>query len=855
MLRYVTRYQAADRSGLSVNLETLIANLLEKRNADLLTRWFDHPAAREKSAQIEGDLERWFPESCKHKVWTDSALFHKIIRKGCWPLSPYATWLLVHLTAIGKHLQERSALALLDETWKRFNESSVPEDGGWFLSPVDFWCDDLQRDLITSEETQQQGSIALAYASVMAKHGGAISPELKQLLRAVVLASKMGMQAADQADAIEALSHLAGLDISVADNGVRLLKDEYNVIEWDEAFKAFDILGDAVPRTQFLSFIRQCVASTYDEQGKAALFASKATAWCDLLGDMECDFAEENKITTREWRYQAAATNLDLLPMQMKLACDRWKNALAVDEPRGTLIYCYVEPSRDHAEIDVNVKRLLRHNAEKAGATAVPILIVLIGDPGGNLAQTLAEIAVLEEAVSEQDRARFGNLIPAHKEKMQQLLRSHIEAGIKQRRYVTCLSDLEVQKRERAGAELFSRIYSRPLTFPFDGFSTSRGNAADSCRELTGDLLLGKLDFDSIIGKPAKVKNRAVTVLKEGWGIFAQNGGVRTRPTHPLVRSLTEKWDDRLATDAHRLPVEEALRQLCMPPFGANIASAGLLLGVFVGPRHERLTVVRDGQSYPVSQWVQEGLFRGNFIDINALHGVDLVLVGENLEWEGLLDEWEQAESYAARVACLDRSVELKVRVPVPPAQAFREVHLRGQSEMARVQLEDMEQKQNDAFRRIESSYPRRDVNQLTWGAATLHDLCQRMATEMPLWDEHQIAEIRPRVDEYRQTAIQWFPDWLAHLMPKDETPAVIGDFKHRMLHQVGGNLKKLTLDTLYTELEKRVNYLVRNAETATDARQLTRDVRLWLTAHANAHHVARVHDSRDLLDVARVRH
>ena len=33
--------------------------------------------------------------------------------------------------------------------------------------------------------------------------------------------------------------------------------------------------------------------------------------------------------------------------MQVKLAADRWANALAVDEPRGTVIYCYVEPSRD----------------------------------------------------------------------------------------------------------------------------------------------------------------------------------------------------------------------------------------------------------------------------------------------------------------------------------------------------------------------------------------------------------------------------------------------------------------------------------------------------------------------------
>ena len=853
MLRYVTRYQAADRTGLSINLETLIANLLEKRTPEDLGRWFDNSAAAGRSGEIGDRLGRWFPASRNRRIWTDADLFHKVVRKGCWPLSPYSTWFLVHLTATGKHLQERSALALLDETWKRFGESSVPEDGDWSLSPVDFWCDDLQHDLITSEETGQQGSITLAYASVTARHEAQLSMELKQLLRAVVLASKMGLHASDQADAIEALSKLTGLDFSTADSGVRLLKDEYNVIEWDEAFKAFDILGDAVPRTQFLSFIRQRVASTYDEHGKAGLFASKASTWCDLLGDLECDFAEENKITTREWRFQGATTTLDLLPMQMKLASDRWKNAIGVDEPRGTIIYCCVEPSRDSPTIDVDVKRLLRHAAREADVAAFPILVVLVGDPGGNLGQALAEVAVLEQSINEQDRARFGNLISAHKEKMLQTVRSLIEASIKQRRYVTCFNDLEAQRLARAGAELFSRLYTRPLAFPFDGFSTARGNAADSCRELTGDLLLGKLDYDTVMGKPVKVKNRAVTVLKDGWGIFAQNGSVLRRPTHPLVKSLTVKWDDSLASESCRLPVEEALRQLCMPPYGANLASAGLLLGVFVAPRHERLTVVRNGQSCTVPQWVQDSLFRGNFVDLSALHDVELVLIGdESSEWESLLDEWEQAESYFAQVGCLNRSEELKARVPVPPALAFREVHLRERSETAQAQIDAMDQEQNDAFAKIESGLQRHDLSTLTWGAAKLSELCQRMKTEMPLWDEHQITDLQPHVERIRQEVIQRFPEWLARQAPKSDAPNVIGEFKHWMLHQVGGNLKTLRLDSQQEDLQKRVGHLIRNAETAAEARQLTRDVRSWITAHGNAHRAVRVADSRALLEVGK---
>jgi len=135
------------------------------------------------------------------------------------------------------------------------------------------------------------------------------------------------------------------------------LQEEYNVIEWDEAFKQFDILGDAVPRTQFLSFLRQRAASSYDDRGKAALFAAKAATFCELLSDLECDFAEENKITTREWRYQAVTSSLETLPMYVKLASTNWEHAVGVDEPRGTVVYCYVAVSYTHLADDWHVRR------------------------------------------------------------------------------------------------------------------------------------------------------------------------------------------------------------------------------------------------------------------------------------------------------------------------------------------------------------------------------------------------------------------------------------------------------------------------------------------------------------------
>ena len=854
MLRYISRYQTANRAYLSINMETLIAHLIEKKNPQDLAQRFDSEAAIAKSKQIMGNVAHWFPQSANHRLWRDTDRFHSVVRKGCWPLSPYATWFLFHLAAAGKHLQERSALALLGHLFERCRDLPVTDEDTWSLSPVDLWSEELQHELNRSEEGGDQGSITHAYASVEAKHGASLPEHLKRLLRAVVLGSKMWIRASHRADAVAGLANLAGIEPVAAERGLTLLQDEYNVVEWDDAFKQFDILGDAVPRTQFLAWLRQRVASTYDAAAKAKLFASKARECCDYLDDLDCDFAEDNNITTREWRYQAETSTLDNLPMHVKLAADRWKNATRVDEPRGKVIYCYVQPDRDSADLEQEIGRVLRNAAKEATASALPILVVLLADDDGRLSNAFAEITVLKESVSERDRLLYGNLIPAHVEKQQELVRSRVEALIKQRRYVTCFKEpLEETRLQRAGSELFARIYRSPLPFPFDGFAVASGNAADCCQELTRDLLLGKLDYDTVLSKPVKTRNRAVTVLSNEWGVFGSNGRVLTRPRFSLLRNLTIKWDDRLSSGERRLSLAELFSQLCQPPHGANVASAALALGVFVAARVDKLMVVSDGTPYAVSQWLQDRVFRGKFIDVNALRDVDLVSTGDEAsEWDVLLDEWEQAESYSARIACFERAQELKGRLPIPPILHYRVVFLEDLAGQAKEALHEMDNLQNEALKRMENGYQRGDFGRVSWGAAKLHDCCERMRSEASLWGKEDLERIQPHVEEARLRISQGFDSWLSHQLPRSDQPDAVGEFRHHMLHRVASNLRKLGLDGEITALKAHVAHIVQNADTAAEARQLIRDVRSWLTAHGDAHRMVRVAQSRDLMDVGK---
>jgi hypothetical protein len=159
ILRVSTRYQAAEKAYLSINLETLIANLLEKKDLAGLDAHFDTDSERANSATRMQQLNSWFPQARNHRLWVDASEFHRVVRKGCWPLSPYAAWLMFHLAAAGQHLQQRSALALLNETFARHaGDTFTGFDGE--LSAADIWTDSLEKELLGTEE---QGNLCAEF--------------------------------------------------------------------------------------------------------------------------------------------------------------------------------------------------------------------------------------------------------------------------------------------------------------------------------------------------------------------------------------------------------------------------------------------------------------------------------------------------------------------------------------------------------------------------------------------------------------------------------------------------------------------------------------------------------------------
>ncbi|OQY37764.1 MAG: hypothetical protein B6229_07695, partial [Spirochaetaceae bacterium 4572_7] len=61
--------------------------------------------------------------------------------------------------------------------------------------------------------------------------------------------------------------------------------------------------------------------------------------------------------------------------------------------------------------------------------------------------------------------------------------------------------------------QLFKNIYNATLSFNFDGFSTTRGNAAKDCREIAVSLISGQVNSAWLNTSKTQLKNRFSTLL------------------------------------------------------------------------------------------------------------------------------------------------------------------------------------------------------------------------------------------------------------------------------------------------------------------------------------------------------
>ncbi len=828
--RYIGRFDTARKVYLSTNLETIFASLIEKRNPPAIQTAADATKTDDPHFAL---MRKWLPGWEDHALWCDPARFAKIVKEGCWPLHPAATWFLYRLASVGKSLQQRSAVSLLEDAISLHRTAAVPDGQPWSLSAATVCTDAVVKELIGAESYGQQAAIAHAFMAVRDRYEHNLTPQEDHLLRAILISSKIGLRVGAQSEANQALTMLAGTSSHDTNRALQKLTADYGVIGWNARANRYEIIGDAVPRAAFDKWLREKIGSITPEQ-LGELFASYGQSWSSHLGEIKPAFAEELRIQTKEWRFEAACSCPQLLPQHLREAYTDWSQAFDVETARGRVIFCYVGPDDDIQDTQVTVRTTLAELAADKGRNwkTLPIFAVLLHDKSGDLASAIAEWVVLKNTAGTPEVAQFTNFIAERESQLLDELTNEIADRIKERSYV-CHSNVAIQpaRLDAFGASLFQALYPHALCFPFDGYQTTQGNAARDCRELTIALFQGDLTHDWIQARPAQMQNRArALLLASGWDVIGPDGHVQLLPKHREAASIFRALQESLDKN-HGLALGQEIRNLCLPPFGCNLASAGLLLGLFISARRDKLAFTLSGKATNPSAWISQAFGNRSLLQLDVLDETHLRLVKkiESDAWERLLAEWEAAQTHVDKVDWGKKAATLRNSVQIPGFLFDRHQLLELQTSQAKASLERWEQKCSKLHSDYDDAYEHKNAGNLSrWGEA-FHKLHSEMLQSPKAWTPEQFKLVEPMIEQCRQAVIQFFPRWLEK---QDEIDfAKIGDSRHRM-GLVKGNLATLNLPQQGLALEQRVDVVVKGVETRIKWGNCANEARTFLNAN-----------------------
>ena len=824
--RYVTRYESAEKYYLSSNLETLVASLLAKPHA---------PKPDSKvTAASQARLLEWYESAKNASSWTDAVSFSKIT-SGCWPLSPEAMWVLYYLSSSGRFLQQRSALSLLKAALAAHADDILDDDCP-VLPPVALWTTELHDEFVEMENTGATSNIVQAFDTVFDRNAQYLSAKEVSILRALVLIEQTKLRAASRNDMVSAVAVFTGLDTDVAAACLDGLETERNVIAWEETFRRFEILSDTASKAQFRLFLRR-KTEEYDEDRRGSLFLGKAPQLQLINESLSCGFGEERKIQTREWDFEPRFTTWGLFRHSVgNLAAELRERSRyqAVSDKRGFIVYCFVPENEEESGVRDEAQRMLRAQCAKN-----PFMLVLLFDRDHRLSNPLVQLDLLEK-LGPREKEQFDRLVPAQLRGQGELLEQALGDAIRERHLFAGISLDGAPRRLRAfGDAVFEKLFPKTISFPFDGFTTKGGvsQASKDCAEFIRSLFLTVFSFDTTQAMGVQKRNRAQTVLKNAWEVFAQDGSVSFRRATASVKSLMEEWNKALFSD-DGLSVPWALERACAIPYGANIASAWLLLAVFYRAHANAKDIqpIRGGETVDVD--VLATLFQDktspdprDFKDVIFVKA----LSGDDSPWTVIINDWPDCISYREKIAFKDRVDALRAThpsVPAPLKIQLQEIE-RGIA-VAAQQIQAADEAENDHLNRIEKAMVRGDVFNLAYGASLLASDVAAKNNQAYLWDKAlDIDPLEKVVRDSRQRIIAGFPLWLQSFNPQGDDANAVAEFKRVAFNQMGRNLHNLELSSEEDALRKRVDLVVKHLGAIADARSRKREAEAWTETHA----------------------
>ena len=628
IIRYVGRYDASDKYYLSSNFETILANLIQKKDEPAFRKFVVGPFNRLQGyyQDMLSALNRWAKSSQKKSVWSDRSMFLDVICKGCYPLHPITVWMLANMAS---WMQQRSTLTFAENMFAQMGGSRFNEDSDFLpcVRPSDIIESQVFNEMVNSEEKGLvQSQYCLLYKEILTKIGDNLSREERTVLNGILITNIGRFECSDYADAVLAVRHCSCLREDSVKRAIHSLENIHGVISFSEITKRFNMYAETNGMNDYtrvllrrrIAFGNKLAIEDADELIRVN--------W-GLSRPVETPFARVHNISGSEWCFEKRLIGYENFRSAAPTLSKALDAAYDGEQARGMILMVYTP--EDPRSIASDMCRL--YNEYGFGSKA--FIVMILSDPEKSLIDDMTQYKVLQ-TFSENEAQRFGRFIDAQRKSFMTRLIQRFEA-LQREKYIVTRHGL-VNSNARLNqlcADRFEECFTKPLPFNFDGFEkritpTIRRYFNEVASNIAGGTLLSKSSFDLL---QQDVRNRLNGLLSDAsarsWGMLSEDHQLHL-PTNTAVSDMFIEIKGILDDEQPHSLYELLGKYLC-EPYGMSQYGLALLIVAFIGFYGSGLDLYSGTDKVHPVQMVQT-VFTGSKLQLAVLFKFSLQVCAQS---------------------------------------------------------------------------------------------------------------------------------------------------------------------------------------------------------------------------------
>lgn len=620
--RYVGRYESSEKMHLSSNLETIFANLIERKDPVAFKNFVINKIEKNSAEweKFHKKITKWIPDTGNSSVWSDYAHFRKVVLEGIYPLHPLTSWILSNLSS---WLQQRSTLTFLETMINTLSDQQVSEFGDLTLVPATrIIRSEFFNELLAAEqEGRKQSEYCILYNQILTKHGDKFDERALETLAAILISRIGRFKTQNKNETLELLSYITNSSITEVSSAITLLEDEYGVLSYDEVANVYDLIADSIGVNDFKILLRKKKRNF--EIDMSSVFDVGLNEELEL-GDIEPAFGKQYYISTREWKFTQTIMHVNDINIRT-LSNIKMKHleALEPDKSKGQIIWIYVPSGYDSEKLSIIQSLLKAENFD-----SLPIAFFILDDKENRFYEAVADYRI-SQSFNTQETEKYKKFITDYQFKAQSVLEDVYRDLASERLLITSESVEKINQRLVAFThQIFEKLYTRVIPFPYTEFSNTSITKAKKGLSRISRIILSNVIYQSIHAESTDIKGRIESVLYEksvkSWAVLNEDYNL-IAPRNPKVQSIFTEWDQLLENQGS-FDIQKIFDTYQKVPYGINDYALSLLVAVYLASRREETKTQLNDKRIRLDEWTTQ-VFTDKTVNLKVMFDTSVAQV------------------------------------------------------------------------------------------------------------------------------------------------------------------------------------------------------------------------------------